>query len=92
MSSPYSCPLAESKEELVIMAMIDEIHLRYPFSGSLRIQDELTDNGFHISRDRVRGFMREMDVKALSRKQRLSKRHPAHKIYAYLLSGLKIDK
>lgn len=36
--------------------------------------------------------MRKMGVGALYRKPRLSKRHPAHKIYPYLLRGLKIDK
>jgi putative transposase len=33
-----------------------------------------------------------MRVEALYRKLRLSKRHYAHKIYPYLLRGLKIDK
>jgi putative transposase len=74
------------------MSMIDEIHLRYPFYGSRRIRDELWDNGFHISRDRVRSFMRKMGVEALYRKPRLSKGQPGHKIYPYLLRGLKIDR
>ena len=91
-SSLYYCPVAVDEDDLIIMSMIDEIHLRYPFYGSRRIRDELWDNGFHISRDRVRSFMRKMGVEALYRKPRLSKRHPAHKIYPYLLRGLKIDK
>ena len=91
-SSLYYCPVAVNEDDLIIMSMIDEIHLHYPFYGSRRIRNELWDNGFHISRDRVRSFMKKMRVEALYRKPRLSKRHPAHKIYPYLLRGLKIDK
>jgi len=91
-SSLYYCPVAVGEDDLLIMSMIDEIHLRYPFYGSRRIRDELWDNGFDISRDRVRSFMRKMGVEALYRKPRLSKGHPGHKIYPYLLRGLKIDR
>ncbi len=91
-SGLYYSPVAISEEDLNIMSMIDEIHLRYPFYGSRRIRDELWENGFHVGRDRVRSFMRKMGVEALYRKPRLSKRHLAHKIYPYLLRGLKIDK
>jgi putative transposase len=41
------------KEDLDIMSLIDEIHLRYPFYGNRRIRDELEDNGFYLSRGQV---------------------------------------
>lgn len=91
-SSLYYCPVAVDEDDLLIMSMVDEIHLRYPFYGSRRIRDELWDNGFDISRDRVRGFMRKMGIEALYRKPRLSKGHSGHKIYPYLLRDLKIDR
>jgi putative transposase len=81
-----------SKDELNMMSLIDEIHLRYPFYGSRRIRDELLDNGFHVSRDRVRTLMKRMGVEALYRKPRLSTPHPGHKVYPYLLRGMKIDR
>jgi putative transposase len=81
-----------SKDELNMMSLIDEIHLRYPFYGSRRIGDELLDNGFHVSRDRVRTLMKRMGVEALYRKPRLSTPHPGHKVYPYLLRGMKIDR
>ena len=81
-----------SKDELNMMSLIDEIHLRYPFYGSRRIRDELLDNGFHVSRDRVRTLMKRIGVEALYRKPRLSKPHPGHKVYPYLLRGMKIDR
>jgi putative transposase len=87
---PTGAPLSE--DELNMMSLIDEIHLRYPFYGSRRIRDELCDNGFHVSRDRVRTLMKRMGVEALYRKPRLSKPHPGHKVYPYLLRGLNIDR
>ena len=95
LNFPRSCLYYQSvpvrEEYLNIMSLIDEIHLRYPFYGSRRIRDELRDNGFYLSRGRVRRFMKRMNIEALYRKPRLSKPHPAHKIYPYLLRGLTID-
>lgn len=91
-SSLYYQPVSLSEDELNMMSLIDEIHLRYPFYGSRRIRDELWDNGFYVSRDRVRTLMKRMGVEALYRKPRLSKPHPGHKVYPYLLRGLKIDR
>ena len=91
-SSLYYQPVPLSEDELNMMSLIDEIHLRYPFYGSRRIRDELCDNGFHVSRDRVRTLMKRMGVEALYRKPRLSKPHPGHKVYPYLLRNLNIDR
>ena len=91
-SSLYYRPEPISEGELNMMSLIDEIHLRYPFYGSRRIRDELLDNGFHVSRDRVRTLMKRIGVEALYRKPRLSKPHPGHKVYPYLLRGMKIDR
>jgi putative transposase len=81
-----------SEYDLNMMSLIDEIHLRYPFFGSRRISDELLDNGFHASRGRASNLMKKMGVEALYRKPRLSRPHPGHRIYPYLLRGLQIDR
>lgn len=91
-SSLYYEPVPVKEKDLDIMSLIDEIHLRYPFYGSRRIRDELQDNGFHLSRGRVSRFMKKMGIEALYRKRRLSKPHPGHKVYPYLLRGKTIDK
>jgi len=91
-SSLYYQPMPLSEDELNMMSLIDEIHLRYPFYGSRRIRDELWDNGFHVSRDRVRTLMKRVGVEALYRKPRLSAPHPSHKVYPYLLKEMKIDR
>lgn len=91
-SSLYYQPVEVSEYDLNLMSLIDEIHLRYPFYGSRRIRDELGDNGFQVSRDRVRNLMKKMGIEALYRKPRLSEPHPGHKVYPYLLRGLQIDR
>lgn len=91
-SSLYYQPAHVSEYDLNMMSLIDEIHLRYPFYGSRRIRDELWDNGFHVSRGRVSNCMKKMGVEALYRKPRLSKPHPGHKVYPYLLRNMKINQ
>ena len=91
-SSLYYQPVKICEYDLNMMSLIDEIHLRYPFYGSRRILDELLDNGFHVSRGRVSNLMKTMGIEALYRKPRLSKPHPNHRVYPYLLRGMKIDR
>ena len=91
-SSLYYQPVEIREYDLNMMSLIDEIHLRYPFYGSRRICDELLDNGFHVSRGRVSNLMKKMGIEALYRKPRLSKPHPGHRVYPYLLRGMQIDQ
>jgi putative transposase len=74
------------------MRRIDEIHLKYPFMGSRSIRDQLQGMGYDIGRGHVRTLMKKMGIEAIYRKPRLSKRHPAHKVYPYLLRGLEINR
>lgn len=91
-SSLYYQPVEGSEYDLNMMSLIDEIHMRYPFYGSRRILDELLDNGFHVSRGRVSNLIKKMGIEALYRKPRLSKPHPGHRVYPYLLRGMQIDR
>ena len=91
-SGLYYEPAKTSEYDLNMMALIDEVHLRYPFYGSRRIRNELLDNGFNPSRGRVSTLMKKMGIEALYRKPRLSKPYPGHKVYPYLLRGLTINQ
>ena len=91
-SGLYYQPVPIGEYDLNMMSLIDEIHLRYPFYGSRRIRDELLDNGFDVSRGRVSNLMKKMGIEALYCKPRLSKPHPGHRVYPYLLRGLQIDQ
>lgn len=54
--------------------------------------DALRDRGYNIGRCAVRTLMRKMGIKVVFSKPRLSKSHPGHKKYPYLLRGLEIKQ
>ena len=81
-----------SPEELVVMRKIDELFLSHPFLGARRIALMLGQEGFRVNRKRVKRLMRVMGLVALGPKPRTSKPAPGHKIFPYLLKGMKIDR
>ena len=91
-SSLYYKTVSVSERDLELMRLIDEIHLKYPFYGSRRIRNELRDLGHDVGRDHVSTLMKKMGIRALYQKPRLSKPHPEHKIYPYLLRGIEITR
>ena len=91
-SSLYYKAVPVNARDLELMKLIDEIHLKYPFYGSRNIRDELLDQGYKIGRGHVSTLMKKMGIEALYRKPRLSKPHPGHKIYPYLLRGMAITR
>ena len=91
-SSLYYEAVPISARDLELMRLIDEIHLKHPFMGSRSIRDQLQDMGHDVGRGHVSTLMRKMGIAALYRKPRLSKPHPAHKVYPYLLRGMEITR
>lgn len=89
-SSLYYHPVPVNEADLELMRKLDEVHLELPFYGSRRLRNELNDNGFSVGRDHVRTLMRVMGIEALYQKPKLSKAHPSHKIYPYLLGNMVI--
>lgn len=81
-----------SPANLAIMRRIDELHLEYPFAGSRMLRDLLRGEGIVIGRERVWGMMQRMGIVAIYRRPNTSKPSPGHKIYPYLLRGLKVDR
>ena len=77
-------------DDLAVMRRIDELHLELPFYGSRRMTFELNKEGRGVNRKRVRRLMRVMGIEALVPRPGTSKAAPGHKIYSYLLRGLKI--
>ena len=53
-SSAYYRAEPVNAEDLVLMRLIDEVHLRKPFYGSRRLRDELEDLGHRVNRKRRR--------------------------------------
>lgn len=60
--------------------------------GARMLRDQLNRAGYAIGRKHVGTLMRRMGIEALYRKPGTSKKKPGHKIYPYLLRGLKIDR
>ena len=77
-------------DDLAVMRRIDELHLELPFYGSRRLTFELNKEGRGVNRKRVQRLMRVMGIEALVPRPGTSKAAPGHKIYPYLLRGLKI--
>jgi putative transposase len=89
-SSLYYLPKAPSAREVRAKRRIDEIYTAHPFLGSRKIA-VLLRKEMQISRPTVQRHMREMGITAIYPAPKLSKRHPEHKIYPYLLRNLVID-
>jgi len=81
-----------NQEDLVLMRLIDEIYTEHPFYGARRIRQLLQERGRHIGRHRVRRLMRIMGLEAAYPKPNLSKPHPGHVIYPYLLRNIVIER
>ena len=88
-SSLYYVPCAPSEWEVLVKHRIDAIYTQLPFYGSRRIRHTLLEEGIDIGRDLVRQYMREMGLEAIYPKPNLSKPAPDHKIYPYLLRGVR---
>ena len=91
-SSFYYALKGESPENLALMRRIDELFLKYPFYGSRQMTRQLRREGIVVGRHRVRRLMRLMGLEAIYQAPRTSDRHPAHRVYPYLLGGMVIDR
>jgi putative transposase len=88
----YYQPKGVSEENLALMKLIDRIYLAIPFYGARKIADCLKRQGHRVNRKRVQRLMRLMGIRAIYRRPRTSKPGKGHKIYPYLLKGLKITR
>ena len=70
------------------MNAIDEIYTEFPSYGSRRMTAALNRRGFIISRPTVADYMTFMGLEAIYPKPNLSKAHPEHRIYPYLLRNV----
>ena len=74
------------------MRLIDSQYLATPFYGARKIAAWLSSQGHPVNRKRARRLMRLMGLNAIYRRPRTSQPGPGHKIYPYLLGGLKITR
>ena len=91
-SGVYRPAPAANDNDLALMRRIDEVFTRWPFLGSRRVTAMLRAEGHAVNRKRIRRLMCKMGIAALGPKPRTSKPSPGHKIFPYLLRGLRIDR
>jgi len=91
-SSLYYTSVLASAAEVAIKHRIDELYTAHPFYGSRRLRVSLQREGLSINRKTVQRYMREMGIVALCPGPNLSKRELAHRVYPYLLRGVRAAK
>ena len=74
------------------MYLIDQQHLKTPYYGSRKMRVHLQHQGYRVNRKRVQRLMRTMGIQAVYPRPRTSIPGDGHKVYPYLLKGLKIDR
>ena len=90
--SVYYLARNASQTDQLLMKRIDALHLEHPFAGSRMLRDLLNREGFEVGRRHVATLMQRMGIEALYRKPNTSKKQPGHKIYPYLLRGMRIER
>ncbi len=88
----YYQPAPVDAYELELMALLDRQYLRTPFYGTRRMTAWLQTQGHGVNRKRVQRLMQRMGLAAIYQRPRTSRPAPAHRIYPYLLRGLRIER
>ncbi len=91
-SSFYYEPKGESEMNLDLMRMIDKQFLETPFYGVRQMTWHLRNDGHVVNEKRIRRLMRLMGLMPIYQKPNTSKAAKGHKIYPYLLRGLRVDR
>ena len=91
-SAVYYKPIGESESNLQLMRLIDEQFMDTPFFGARQMSKHLRRLVHAVGRKRIRRLMRKMGLEPIYRKPNTSAPHPGHKIYPYLLTGMKITE
>jgi len=74
------------------MRLIDEQYTAQPVYGSRRMTVWLQGQGHAVNRKRVQRLMRLMGLEAIYPKPKLSLAGQGHKVFPYLLRGVKIER
>ena len=91
-SSFYYDPKGESEMNLDLMRLIDKQFLETPFYGVRQMTWHLRNADHLVNEKRIRRLMRLMGLMPIYQKPNTSKATKGHKIYPYLLRGLRVDR
>ena len=91
-SSFYYEPKGETDLNLELMRQIDKQFLETPFYGVRQMTWHLRNDDHLVNEKRIRRLMRLMGLMPVYQKPNTSKAAKGHKIYPYLLRGLRVDR
>jgi putative transposase len=91
-SSFYYEPKGETEMNLDLMRLIDKQFLDTPFYGVRQMTWHLRNEDHLVNEKRIRRLMRLMGLMPTYQKPNTSKASKGHKIYPYLLRGLRVDR
>ena len=91
-SSYYYSTTGNDDFNLELMRLIDEQFTRAPFYGARRMTAWLRARGYEVNPKRVRRLFKCMGLQAIYPRKRRSFSSPGHKIYPYLLEGVKVER
>ncbi len=86
-SGLYYKPAGPGPEEIALCHRLDELYTARPFYGVRRMTEQLRREGQTINPKRVRRLLRELGLKAVYPKPRLSLPGAGARVFPYLLRG-----
>lgn len=89
-STYYHEPAGETPDNLKLMRVIDEQHLRCPFFGRRQMTDWLRLQGYQVNEKRVRRLMSLIGLEAVFPGRKTTVPNREHRIYPYLLRGVEV--
>ena len=87
-ASVYYRPVPTRAEDLELMALMDRQYLKTPFYGSRKMKAWLLQQGYLVSRKRVRRLMRLMGLEAIYRRPNTGRYRPGQKTMALNVSAI----
>lgn len=91
-STLYYKPVGISERDQKMMNLLDEQHTKTPFYGVLKMREFLRQKKFVVGKEHVRTLLRKMGLCAIFAKPNLSKPHPQHMVYPYLLKDVVVER
>jgi putative transposase len=88
----YYQPAQETELNLRLMELIDKEYTEHPFYGRRQMTTYLRNQGYSVNPKRVRRLMQKMGLEVIYPKPSTTQVNRAHRIYPYLLRGVKITR
>jgi putative transposase len=86
----YYTSQRDDRDDLALMRLLDEQYTQTPCYGVEKMTEAMHRRGIRIGHNRVRRLLRRMGLEAIYPKPRLSIPDSEHRIYPYLLRGMRM--